>query len=130
MVACSVWKPLPSGSVVGSISDYVGSRWGRRRPFILVGSLLAAASLAGLALAPSFPLLLLFFLSLQLTANIARGPFAGLVPDLVPRVHGSRGPQPAWMELKPSSAFRAFSTSLTTKLNWAWSPQRPMNRCP
>lgn len=70
--------------VVGSISDYVGSRWGRRRPFILVGSLLAAASLAGLAVAPSFPLLLVFFLLLQLTANIARGPFAGLVPDLVP----------------------------------------------
>jgi MFS family permease len=70
--------------VVGSISDYAGSRWGRRRPFILVGSVLAAASLAGLALAPSFPLLLLFFLCLQLTANIARGPFAGLVPDLVP----------------------------------------------
>lgn len=70
--------------VVGSISDYVGSRWGRRRPFILVGSLFAAASLVGLGLAPSFPLMLLFFLSLQFTANIARGPFAGLVPDLVP----------------------------------------------
>ncbi len=70
--------------VVGSISDYVGSRWGRRRPFILVGSLLASASMAGLAVAPSFLLLLLFFLCLQFTANVARGPFAGLVPDLVP----------------------------------------------
>jgi MFS family permease len=70
--------------VAGSISDYVASRWGRRKPFILVGSLLASASLAGLAVAPSFPLLLVFFLLLQLTTNIARGPFAGLVPDLVP----------------------------------------------
>ena len=70
--------------VAGSISDYVATRWGRRKPFILVGSLLASASLVGLALAPSFPLLLVFFLLLQLTTNIARGPFAGLVPDLVP----------------------------------------------
>jgi len=70
--------------VVGSMSDYVGTRFGRRKPFILVGSLLAAASLAGLAMAPSFILLMVFFLCLQFTANVARGPFAGLVPDLVP----------------------------------------------
>jgi MFS family permease len=70
--------------VMGSISDHVASRWGRRRPFILIGSLLASLSLAGLALAPTFALLLTFFLLLQFTTNIARGPFAGLVPDLVP----------------------------------------------
>lgn len=70
--------------VMGSISDHVGTRWGRRKPFILVGSLLASASLVGLALAPSFAMLLFFFLCLQFTSNVARGPFAGLVPDLVP----------------------------------------------
>jgi MFS family permease len=70
--------------VVGSISDYVATRFGRRKPFILVGSLLAAASLVGLAFAPSFAPLLFFFLCLQFTSNVARGPFAGLVPDLVP----------------------------------------------
>ncbi len=70
--------------VMGSISDHVASRWGRRKPFILVGSLLAALSLAGLAFSQSFALLLVFFLFLQFTANLARGPFSGLVPDLVP----------------------------------------------
>jgi MFS family permease len=70
--------------VMGSISDHVASRWGRRRPFILVGSLLASLSLVGLALAPSFALLLIFFMLLQFTTNLARGPFAGLVPDVVP----------------------------------------------
>jgi MFS family permease len=70
--------------VAGSISDHVGTRFGRRRPFILVGSLLASASLVGLALAPSFALLMLFFVCLQFTTNVARGPFSGLVPDLVP----------------------------------------------
>lgn len=70
--------------VMGSISDYATSRWGRRRPFILFGSVTAAVALFGLALAPSFPVLVLFFVLLQLTSNAARGPFAGLVPDLVP----------------------------------------------
>ncbi len=70
--------------VMGSISDYTTSRWGRRRPFILFGSLTAAVAMFGLALSPSFPILILFFVLLQLTTNAARGPFAGLVPDLVP----------------------------------------------
>jgi MFS family permease len=70
--------------VMGSVSDYTSSRWGRRKPFILFGSLTSAVALAGLALAPTFLVLLAFFLVLQLTSNVARGPFAGLVPDLVP----------------------------------------------
>ncbi|HEX5148401.1 MAG TPA: MFS transporter, partial [Candidatus Limnocylindrales bacterium] len=70
--------------VMGSVSDYTTTRWGRRRPFILFGSLTAAVALFGLALSPTFPVLVLFFVLLQLTSNAARGPFAGLVPDLVP----------------------------------------------
>jgi MFS family permease len=70
--------------VMGSVSDYTTSHWGRRRPFILIGSIAAAISMFGLALAPSFGLLVVFFVLLQLTSNVARGPFAGLVPDLVP----------------------------------------------
>lgn len=70
--------------VCGSISDYAATRWGRRKPFILFGSLTAAAAIVGMALSPTFILILVFFLALQLLSNIARGPFAGLVPDLVP----------------------------------------------
>ena len=70
--------------VMGSISDYTTSRWGRRRPFILFGSVTAALAIFGLALAPTFPVVVVFFVLLQLTSNTARGPFAGCVPDLVP----------------------------------------------
>lgn len=70
--------------VAGSISDYTASRWGRRKPFILFGSLATTVALIGLGLAPTFPVLVVFFVLLQLTSNVARGPFAGLVPDLVP----------------------------------------------
>jgi putative transposase len=34
--------------VMGSISDYTASRWGRRRPFVLTGSIAAGAALLGL----------------------------------------------------------------------------------
>jgi MFS family permease len=70
--------------MMGSISDYTTTRWGRRKPFILFGSAATAVALIGLALAPTFPVLVVFFILLQLTSNAARGPFAGLVPDLVP----------------------------------------------
>jgi MFS family permease len=70
--------------VMGSVSDYAGTRWGRRKPFILTGALAAAVALVGLAFAPTFPLVVIFFLLLSAASNVARGPFAGLVPDVVP----------------------------------------------
>ena len=70
--------------VMGSISDYTTTRFGRRKPFVLFGSLTAASAIVGLAIAPSLAVLVVFFVLLQLTTNVARGPFAGLVPDLVP----------------------------------------------
>ena len=71
--------------VMGSISDYIGTRFGRRKPFILVG-VDPGGGLAGWARGRARPSrsCLVFFLCLQFTSNIARGPFAGLVPDLVP----------------------------------------------
>jgi MFS family permease len=70
--------------VAGSISDYTTSRWGRRKPFIVFGSATTFLAMIGLATSQVFVVLVAFFALLQLTSNIARGPFAGLVPDLVP----------------------------------------------
>ena len=68
---------------VGSISDYTVSRWGRRKPFIVIGSLLDLISLAGIATANDVLALGAFVTLLTFTTNIARGPFQGYVPDLV-----------------------------------------------
>jgi len=68
----------------GSISDYTISRWGRRKPFILVGATLDVVFLLGIALAPGFEALLVFVVLLQFSSNLAQGPFQGYVPDLVP----------------------------------------------
>ena len=68
---------------VGSISDYTISRWGRRKPYIVFGSLLDLVFLAGIALSNSILMLAAFAALLAVSTNIARGPFQGYVPDLV-----------------------------------------------
>jgi MFS family permease len=68
---------------VGSISDYTVSRWGRRKPYIVFGSLLDVVFLLGIAMGNSVLMLAAFVLLLSVSTNIARGPFQGYVPDLV-----------------------------------------------
>jgi MFS family permease len=68
---------------VGAISDYTVSRWGRRKPYIVFGSLLDLVFLAGIATANSVVILAAFAALLSVSTNIARGPFQGYVPDLI-----------------------------------------------
>lgn len=69
----------------GSRSDRGRSRWGRRRPWMVVGTLFALAFLAGLGLSTRwFTGIVIFYLLLQLAMNSAQGPAQGLIPDLVP----------------------------------------------
>lgn len=70
--------------IAGGQSDNTQSRWGRRRPWMLVGTLLSLACLAGMALASSFLWLLVTYVLLQTASNSAHGPAQGLIPDLVP----------------------------------------------
>jgi MFS family permease len=69
---------------VGMISDYTITRWGRRKPFIVIGSLLDVVFLVGVATSQDFLVLLVFMVLLQFSSNFAQGPFQGYVPDLVP----------------------------------------------
>jgi Na+/melibiose symporter-like transporter len=70
--------------VAGGLSDSTQSRWGRRRPWMLVGTLLSLVCLAGMALAGRFVWLLATYVLLQIASNSAHGPAQGLIPDLVP----------------------------------------------
>ncbi len=69
---------------IGSISDYTTSRWGRRKPYILIGSLLDVVFLAGIAFSNNLVAIAAFVTLLQFSSNFAQGPFQGYVPDLVP----------------------------------------------
>ncbi|MCS6868125.1 MAG: MFS transporter [Thermus sp.] len=77
------------------IMGYLSDRLGRRRPFLLLGSLLTALALLLLAHAPSYGVLLLAYLLLQLADDLATGPYSALIPDLVPK--GERGTASGYM---------------------------------
>ena len=70
--------------LMGAVSDRSTFRIGRRRPYMVVGSLLSAAFLLLIGAAGTFPLLFAAFIMLQVSANSAHGPYQGVIPDLVP----------------------------------------------
>lgn len=76
--------PIIVQPTVGLISDYTITRWGRRKPYIVAGTLLDIAFLAALALSNEFLAMVAFYFLLQVSSNFAQGPFQGYVPDLVP----------------------------------------------
>jgi MFS family permease len=77
--------------VAGAVSDRWASRWGRRRPLILTGTLLDMLFLGILAMAGGIPGLAIGYIGLQFTSNTAHGPAQGLLPDRVPAEHLGHG---------------------------------------
>ncbi len=69
---------------IGSISDYTISRWGRRKPYIFIGSVLDVVFLVAIATSNDLVAVAVFIALLQFSSNFAQGPFQGYVPDLVP----------------------------------------------
>ena len=68
----------------GLLSDRSTSRFGRRRPYILVGALLDLVFLTVIALSRDYWTLLIGVLLIQFSSNISHGPLQALIPDLVP----------------------------------------------
>ena len=68
---------------VGTLSDYTVSRFGRRKPYIVIGTLLDLVFLVGLATSNTVLAVAAFVTLLQFSSNFAQGPFQGYVPDLV-----------------------------------------------
>jgi Na+/melibiose symporter-like transporter len=89
--------------VVGALSDRSSSRFGKRRPYMLVGTLINVAFMLWLArfgAGDSAWFYLLAYLGVQFGSNWAAGPYAGLIPDVVPREQ--RGAASGWMALMSS----------------------------
>ena len=78
-VMAVVWQPM-----MGAVSDRSRSRFGRRRPFILAGTIGDVIFLTGIALSGSYWLLVIFYFLLQTASNTAQGPYQGMMPDVVP----------------------------------------------
>lgn len=69
---------------IGSISDYTMSRWGRRKPYLVIGATLDVVFIFALANSYTVLAIITFYCLLQFSSNFAQGPFQGYVPDLVP----------------------------------------------
>ncbi len=89
--------------IIGALSDRTTSKFGRRRPYLLGGAILASLALwifpnsgtivnffsnaFGVALAPVAGLILagIMIWIIDACVNIAQGPYRALIPDVVPR---------------------------------------------
>ncbi|GAC1631412.1 MAG: MFS transporter [Ktedonobacteraceae bacterium] len=89
-----IWGTLVAVAVnplVGAISDYATFRMGRRRPFLIIGTIVNIVVLVLFAFAPAWfsstALLLAFvvlFLLLQFTNNLANAPWSAIIADRIP----------------------------------------------
>jgi len=90
-----IWGTLAAVAInplAGAISDYASFRLGRRRPFMIYGTIFNVIVLALFAFAPqwfsSTALLITFiilFFMLQVTNNIANSPWSAIIADQVPQ---------------------------------------------
>ncbi|MGE5124024.1 MAG: MFS transporter [Acidobacteriaceae bacterium] len=68
----------------GIFSDRSTSKFGRRRPYIMIGTLLDLVFLAAIGLSWNYWSLLVAVLLIQFSSNISHGPLQAVIPDLVP----------------------------------------------
>lgn len=71
--------------LAGTASDRVGTRWGRRRPWMALAVTAQVIFVAILASAGSYLAIILTMIAVEICSNLAQGPYQGLLPDLVAR---------------------------------------------
>ena len=75
--------------VFGALSDNTRSRWGKRKPYLVAGTLLASLGVFAFPFANNYAQLFAVFLWIQLFLNVASGPYSAILPDLIPfQYHG------------------------------------------
>jgi MFS family permease len=84
VTGCGAAVSLVANPLFGALSDRTTSRFGRRSPWVLAGSILATAALLALSGATTVALMVLFWCLVQLGANAAYAAITAAVPDRVP----------------------------------------------
>ena len=75
----------------GAISDKISTKYGRRTPFILLGTVLAVVFYIFLSLAPSLWLFILLLLATLISMATFRSPAVALMPDVTEKPLRSKG---------------------------------------
>ena len=70
--------------LVGAWSDRLNTRFGRRRPIMVAGTLLTIPGLVILMAATNYPEIVIGYAIIQFFFNAAGAAYAGIIPDVVP----------------------------------------------
>jgi Na+/melibiose symporter-like transporter len=79
LIVATVVQPI-----AGTYSDYTNSKWGRRRPYILLGMALAFVLLPGVGLAGTYIAIFIVYCLLQICTNTAQASYQAFIPELIP----------------------------------------------
>lgn len=83
---CGIMVGITVSIVTGIASDHTTSRWGKRTPSILLGSLAGFPfiALAGMLYPPSLAVIVIGFVGMQFLTNVSNGAWWPLLVDTVP----------------------------------------------
>lgn len=77
--------------IIGHLSDKTWGRWGRRRPFFLLGAILASIALLVMPNSPSLWIAAGMLWIMDASINISMEPFRAFVGDMLPSEQRTRG---------------------------------------
>jgi Na+/melibiose symporter-like transporter len=69
--------------IAGAFSDHTSSHWGRRKPYILLGSVLSIILLPGIGWANTYAAILIFYCLLQIGSNTAQASYQAFIPEII-----------------------------------------------
>ncbi|YCH07095.1 MFS transporter [Arthrobacter sp. alpha11c] len=84
VTGCGAAVSLVANPLFGAFSDRTVSRFGRRVPWVLVGAILGAVALVGLAGAPNVAVMTVLWCFVQAGCNGAYAAITAAIPDRVP----------------------------------------------
>ncbi|MBS1722016.1 MAG: MFS transporter [Armatimonadetes bacterium] len=82
----ALWGTL-GPALFGGWSDRFDSKWGHRQPFIFWGAVISVGALLFMMNAATLPLLIVGYFLLQLGEDVGQGPYAAMMPEIVPEEH-------------------------------------------
>lgn len=103
VLAIGAFVSMVVAPIFGALSDRFVTRIGRRRPWIILGTVMNVIGLFGLIYFPrkddlsSLPLFILAFMWVEFWNNVATAPFSALIPDVV--APNQRGSAAGWFGL-------------------------------
>ncbi|MCP4177587.1 MAG: SLC45 family MFS transporter [bacterium] len=77
--------------IAGKWSDWCWTRFGRRKPFMFIGTLIVAVCFFGMVSSTSLTFVLILFWIMMTAANLVQGPYRALLADVLPKEQVATG---------------------------------------